>query len=492
MKIRSTCLCAALQLFLTVSPLSLFGQTFPVNNIKINGATDKRINIVFLSEGYTASEITKFNSDVQNAIDDLFNSPPYREYESYFNMYAIEVPSNQSGADHPGTARDEPANLPSFTYDTYFNSSFDVSGIHRLLVPEYYKTVSVLQNSFPEWDIVFMLVNHDWYGGSGGTAATFSLHSSSSEIAMHELGHSFASLADEYESGGLTPYEAPNATAQTSRDSIKWNRWIHADTPIPTPESNTYQNVVGLFEGAVYHPTGWYRPKLNCKMRALGIPFCEVCSEQTILSIYNLVNTIETYQPLVTGVTVFPDSVQEFFVQRKAPEPNTLKTEWYLNGRLSAVNTDKYSFDAAQYNEDDHQLQAIVTDTTEMVRNDPDGLRVSTITWQIHIDRTAVAVNDNPEEIPQTYSLYQNYPNPFNPSTIISYDLKRSTRVVLTVYDILGQEIAVLVNENQEPGFKSVTWEGLDKSGQKVSSGLYVYKLQADNEVFVRKMLLLK
>ena len=86
----------------------LRAQVFPVNEIVINGPDDKRLNIVFLSEGYTLSEMEQFNQDVVSTIDQLFSTSPYQEYQTYFNVYAIEVPSNEFGTDHPGTADDEP------------------------------------------------------------------------------------------------------------------------------------------------------------------------------------------------------------------------------------------------------------------------------------------------------------------------------------------------------------------------------------------------
>ena len=91
--------------------------------------------------------------------------------------------------------------------------------------------------------------------------------------------------------------------------------------------------------------------------------------------------------------------------------------------------------------------------------------------------------------IPQNYSLHQNYPNPFNPTTTIHYDLPKTSNVVLKVYDIIGQEVKTLVNDIQTAGEKSVVWDGRNSAGQIVSSGVYIYSLQAGNEVHSRKMI---
>ncbi len=469
----------------------LFGQTFPVNNVIINGANDKRINIVFLSEGYALSEMDQFNQDVQNAINDLFNASPYKEYQSYFNIYSIEAPSNESGTDHPGTANDEPQGLPTFTKDSYFNSTFDFAGIHRLLVPQYSKVYSVLQINFPVWDIAFLIVNHPWYGGSGGVPATFSLDPSSSKIAIHELGHSFALLADEYETGGLPGKEARNATAETARDSIKWNSWIDATTPIPTPENSSFSNVIGLFEGAVYNPTGWYRPKLDCKMRTIGVPYCEVCSEQTILSIYNLLNTIEAYQPSDTSLTLYDNTVLDFVIQKMQPISNTIKTEWYLDEQLTAVAIDTFTFDASLIDIGKHKIKVRVTDTTETVRNDQNSNLTTFIAWQILVEKS-VKVNNGNIELPKDFQLYQNYPNPFNPKTKIQFDLIKPSNVRIDIYNLQGQKIRTLVNESKPAGSFSVVWDGKTQNGELMASGVYIYRMKADVFEKSRKLLFIK
>jgi hypothetical protein len=94
--------------------------------------------------------------------------------------------------------------------------------------------------------------------------------------------------------------------------------------------------------------------------------------------------------------------------------------------------------------------------------------------------------------IPREFDLYQNYPNPFNPNTTIRYALKQSTRVTLTVYNLLGQEVRTLVNARQEAGYKTVIWDGLNNQGRKVASGIYLYRLEAGDFVKTRKMVLMK
>jgi len=110
-----------------------------------------------------------------------------------------------------------------------------------------------------------------------------------------------------------------------------------------------------------------------------------------------------------------------------------------------------------------------------------------------------LAVEDGPtgshsfdDEIVPSFSLAQNYPNPFNPSTKIEYTLPKQTTVVLTVYNLIGQEVATLVNEAQSSGVHSAAWDGRDNNGQVVSSGVYIYRLRAGAEVQSRKMIFMR
>jgi hypothetical protein len=99
-----------------------------------------------------------------------------------------------------------------------------------------------------------------------------------------------------------------------------------------------------------------------------------------------------------------------------------------------------------------------------------------------------VSVRDNSSPpIPKEFELYQNYPNPFNPSTTISYALPQQSHVTLTVYNVLGQQVATLVNETQNAGFYDVKFDGAG-----LASGMYFYRLQAGNVVQTKKLLLLK
>ena len=94
--------------------------------------------------------------------------------------------------------------------------------------------------------------------------------------------------------------------------------------------------------------------------------------------------------------------------------------------------------------------------------------------------------------MPEEFSLYQNYPNPFNPSTTIKYDIPVKNNVYITIYDILGKEVITLINKAQEPGYKSIVWNGTDRLGQNVGSGVYFYTLHSGDFIQTKKLMLIK
>ncbi len=358
------------------------------STILTNGPASNRVNIVLLSEGYQAHQLGKFLVDATNAVNHLLSAPPYQEYGSYFNAFAISVASTNSGSDHPNQG---------VLKDTYFNSSYDSFGVSSVITippndrdPDYShgqgKVDALLQALAPEEDLVILLVNDLQYGGSGGTIMISSVHVSAREIVLHESGHTLADLTDEYPDPfpGYVPTERPNATMETNRAQIKWRLWIDDATPIPTPENPAYANAVGLFEGAQYQATGWYRPRLDCKMRSLGVPFCEVCSEALVKSIYQGLQSIEGFTPAATNLSISSDQV--FSVATLRPTTHELSVQWFTNGTpVSGATNFTFVLSANTLGNGDHVLRAQVRDLTPLVRHDPENLLSNAVTWRLDV-----------------------------------------------------------------------------------------------------------
>lgn len=368
-------------------PLAQSAQLFTVSE---SGPRSARINMVFLSEGYTAADLPKFAGHVQSVVNFLFAREPWKPYRAYCNVYRIEIASNQSGCDNGD------ASGPGGLRDTYFGTGFNNPGVVQLLTLSGQgssRAFSLLNQWVPEYDVPIVLVNDTKYGGSGGPLAVASVNVSSAAIVEHELGHSFAGLADEYDLqfAGFNPSEMPNTTAQTDRNLIRWKHWIEAATPIPTPELAANDAVVGLFEGSMYRTNGWFRPHNNSLMRNLNRPVGAVNREQFILNFYRRVSVVDGFAPATNSRPVTGPEALSFSVEPKNPETaQGVGIEWLVDGVVQAgVSGTNWTVPAAQLGNGDHTVTARVRDLTTFVRADPAKLLEDSVTWSLSVSGQA-------------------------------------------------------------------------------------------------------
>ena len=362
------------------------------STILTNGPASNRLNIVFLSEGYTVGQLGQFLVDATNAAKILLTSQPFAEYGAYFNAYAIAVPSAQSGSDHP--------TYPLYK-DTYFNSSYDTNSDYIISIPPNEfdanynngqgKVDALLNTNMPACDLAVLLVNDMNIGGSdgGGKTAIAAYNFLFGDILLHESGHVLANLGDEYTTAYDYPdTEEPNTTRETNRSAIKWNAWISTDTPVPTPPTSQYENAVGLFEGAHYHTNGWYRPRLNCRMASpfTGF-FCEVCSEALVLSLYRQVRPIDFFTPAATNLPVTSTRALSFALTVLQPAGHALSVQWLTNGTAIAGATNPVlTLLPAALGNGTNTVTGRVTDFTPMVRTDTSNLLGQTLTWTVAVN----------------------------------------------------------------------------------------------------------
>lgn len=281
----------------------------------VYGDAANRVDIVIVGDGYTAAEQNKFQTDAQNLIDGLFGISPYSRYKKYFNVYALFEPSTESGVDQPPYTAECVQNgshplscCPIAPYnseimsgvhrDTRYDTTYCWGGIARLMVAaDNGAIIADADAGLPDWDEIFLVANDTVYGGSGGSIAAVSTNSFGVGILQHEVGHSLLRLDDEYDiptpgyppcsdygrDGIPVPCQA-NVTDQTIRALIKWNRWISGSTPIPT--LSDLGEEAGLWLGAHYSSTTYYRGCFNCIMKSLGQPFGKVAAEQLPVVLY--------------------------------------------------------------------------------------------------------------------------------------------------------------------------------------------------------------
>ena len=302
--------------------------------IHVSGPSPDKVDLLVLGDGYTASEMKKFESDARRLVKHLFSVSPFKERARDFNVWGLAVPTLQSGVSRPSTGVHKPSPL---------GTRYDIFGSERYVLTLDNRALRDIAQHAP-YEFIEILVNNETYGG-GGIFGQFSTEAASNEWAdylfVHEFGHHFAGLADEYytspvayaaASTRMEPWE-PNVTALRDPAKIKWKRHVKAGTPLPTPwpkaeyekASRAYQekraalraanrpesemnalfhedlkatnalfagrphrHAVGAFEGANYEASGYYRPTMQCLMFDRSEAFCPVCQDgvTTIIDLY--------------------------------------------------------------------------------------------------------------------------------------------------------------------------------------------------------------
>lgn len=441
-----------------------YSQTFQLDTLQFKGDALKYINIVILGDGYTEVEQQKFTQDAKNLSGYLLKQSPWINYSNYFNVFAIHVISEESGATHANTAPDCGSSVPVTKPNTFLGCSFDSYGIHRLIVPtKISNIVNVLSTNFPNYDQVLILANTPYYGGSGGSFATSTLENSSPEITAHELGHSFAGLADEYYAGDQYARETFNMTKETDTSLVRWRNWL------------------GLDNTGIYQNSGpWYRPHNNCKMRFLNRPYCSVCSQTIVESIHSRVNPIVSYTPTATTISTSERFIDFKLTEIMKPSPNTLKINWELNSVLTAENIDSILIDQDKLSNGSHLLSAIVTDTSNLLRVDNHSKKhLSIVSWMINKNLTGIKLIHDVNQF--SYSIY---PNPATEVVNFSIELEKRSLVSIDLITPDGITIQQIIKKNPVEGVlsKSINIEFLNR-------GIYYLVFRINDSSFTEPLI---
>ena len=294
-----------------------------------NGDYSHKVDLVIMGEGFTSDEFEKFLNVAHSLSDTLFTISPFKEYSKQFNIYFVLKPSRDSGVDDP---------RKGIFHNTSLNASFNTFNTQRYMMTFDTKSVHDVASMVP-YDAIIILVNTETYGGGGiynYYACTSAFNKWSAYIYIHEFGHSFAGLDDEYYTSdvaysdfhpaGTEPWEV-NVTALLDPQNIKWKKYVSEGVPIPTPwdkekydkksleyreglnslikkkaseaevekfkkhrqkwlddffAKHKYHGKIGAFEGAGYSSKGLYRPSLNCIMFSKGLSDFDVVCRNAI------------------------------------------------------------------------------------------------------------------------------------------------------------------------------------------------------------------
>ena len=253
----------------------------PYETLQQAADTTHCIHVAYVAEGYQESEMDVFLQDCNTATEALFAHEPFKSLRNRFNIVAVKSPSVDSGTSSPSKG---------IWKNTALHSHFDTFYSNRYLTTLNLKDLHDWLAGTP-YEHIIVLVNTDQYGG-GGILNSYNLsmthHYLFKPVVVHEFGHSFGGLGDEYaydfEQIPMYPHDVepwePNLTTLADFKG-KWEDMIPENTPVPTPESTnkkTIEKRIGLFEGAGYSLKGVYRGCQDCRMRTNENPiFCPVC-----------------------------------------------------------------------------------------------------------------------------------------------------------------------------------------------------------------------
>ncbi len=260
---------------------------YPAFDVHISGDPATSVDIVILPDGYTEEEMERFAADCKEFAGHLFSYEPFASNSDKFNIRGVMAPSKESGSDIPAEG---------IWRNTILSSGFYTFDLERYCMTADNKSVRDLAANAP-YDQIYILVNHEKYGG-GAIFNHYSLsvnsNANAAKIFIHEFGHGFAALGDEYYTSDVAYNEfypldvepwKPNITTLVDFDR-KWKHMLEPDIPIPTPPTDAFIGRLGVFEGGGYSAKGIYRPAHDCIMNTMRVDeFCGVCSHAIQLMI---------------------------------------------------------------------------------------------------------------------------------------------------------------------------------------------------------------
>ncbi len=259
-----------------------------------NPDVKKSVDIVILGDGYTKEDHVPGGEYEQHAIkfiEGFFKGAPFKKYKKNFNVYRVKCISKERGGSKPGKK----------IVNNLFGSSYGAYGIDRLLVPKKKNKIIEYVKKAPDFDMAIIMVNDQKYGGAGNSvymrenrsyrlvpAPVYSAGSHSSvKIALHELGHSYGGLSDEYVQDSIAnkypisgARRALNVDTTKDLNQIKWKKFF--DYP-------GAKKKIGAYEGAYYRSKGVFRPQINCIMRSLSYQFCHICKKEMTKKIFSTI-----------------------------------------------------------------------------------------------------------------------------------------------------------------------------------------------------------
>jgi IgA Peptidase M64/Putative Ig domain len=367
------------------------------------GDPSRSVDIAFIGDGFSAADREAWIKAADRMAAN-FETPPFGVHADRLNLYRIDLDCERSGTaiDGEGPATPLAGNVRRFPGG-------------KLLICNLERAVSVARLAIPHLDYLMVVLNtHGKFLGSANSGAIVLLSTAGGHqrsIVVHEFGHNFAGLVDEYvdpkQSGGRPP---PAGLARGANVSLEKNvhltKWHHWNIPEPVFRGITRGkpfdplDVMRCFEGAATFPDGVYRPEENCHMqRGRGKAFCRCCAERLEIVLYRYFSVIESVSPPVERVLVKPGRRGKFEVTplRLVGEAESVRVAWYLDGRPVSRRKVRVAgpkdapvyrceLGASDIEEGDHHLTVRVEIDSPRVHMDR-GWLAGTYDWSVRVGR---------------------------------------------------------------------------------------------------------
>lgn len=339
-----------------IIPVRIYPVNSQGNGRTISGRTDTAgVELIVLGDGYTSSMQQSFLDDAHSLVDFMGKDEGISEHLVIFNVHAVFTPSAEAGSDEQ---------FGEDTVDTFFDSGYGCSDIRRLICIDSSRAIASAFDAYPDADHIVMIINDARPGGSGGSVAVF--NRTLPEFGLHELGHSFAGLADEYIDEDLAANarfrykqgDYANISNSPLPEEAPWRLWIEDGS-------------AGLYEGALYNAEGFYRPLQDSLMRTYDQPMGVVNSEQWIVASYRAASHFSVLEPeqsrleALSGQPVTVRAVRAFGEE-------TQSLTWFLNGREIADAKDQETVTIESLLTGKNTIRVEAQDVSGKVRRDDD------------------------------------------------------------------------------------------------------------------------
>ncbi|QXJ22997.1 peptidase [Actinomadura graeca] len=397
--------------------------------IQVTGDPSKRFNLVIMGDGYTAADMPKFRAHLAEHLNDLWTIEPFKSYRSYVNVYAVEIPSQESGVSCDPQLSSPRRKTP---LSMAFWSGCRQDGVQRLLVMDAgaAKTYAdLVPGSTTGNRQILALANSDTYGGAGGEYATASGGNAlSALIAPHELGHSLGGLDDEYDyyqrgvPGGTYTGTEPGSIHHTllteqamKAQKKKWWRWLG--------ERSESGGTIGRYEGGLYFSKGVWRPSQHSMMKTLGYYFDQVSRERMTERISAKVNLVQAHTP--TDQPVGADRV--LWLETLHPTGHQLSITWTVDGK-SVEGGANLDLSQLHLTKGTHKVTATVTDPTDFVR-DP-AIQSSAALTQARTWTVDTGIETPPADVPADFSSSTPVDQPVGGRSVVYAETTHPTKSI--------------------------------------------------------------